>query len=648
MALERTISTDRQGLNSLIGVSGAYNLTYGITTQGYLKPFTTNTGIVGVPHYTHSILLANNPTGFFGASSSGLNPFGPNTLNEGIVHGNSLPGNLDASINAHNVRTYGFKTPINYVGVGFDIFGYPAPNSNLNWNVSGVLGSGTPTSGFLGSGFQSVPHLRDVPSYNWLAGPQDLRWNALMGTWTSPQSVYAGKILKAATVSGDVNPTGVFFAKDLRYDVRVLDGIANAMQITGIMHSGPKPTGYKVLPFSSGDFCFIVHDQVSGKPVFSAFMMELPGLYDCNAGGSSLRSGGGESVTPVDTYEGASESEPWNTTYYLNGSGLFNGLAYYPLPLIYGGLGLNSISHNEILIGSGSVLTRKTLAAGSGIGITIGSTGISIALSGVSFNLAGTNSNITELTGLTTPLSVSQGGTGASGITFVSITGNQNINGTKQFFDIIKLGSGLSSVPSLSFINNGSIGLSLQDPVLRISNSGNILQSVNPSGIYFYGVNHFQNTLDNFNPGLVVTHNLLGSVTPLEVRDTSGNYFFAVSQSGIHLGLPNNRSILKTASGSYALGTVELPTGGLLTNSASVREMFQWNEVPSGAINGVNLNFILDYPPISSKTIMLFKNGLLQSYSDDYNVSGVTISFVSAPASGSKIIASYQYNCWNF
>jgi len=64
-------------------------------------------------------------------------------------------------------------------------------------------------------------------------------------------------------------------------------------------------------------------------------------------------------------------------------------------------------------------------------------------------------------------------------------------------------------------------------------------------------------------------------------------------------------------------------------------------EIPTGAINGSNQAYLLEYTPITD-TEEVYLNGLLQhAYGNDYTLSGKTITFVEAPYVGSKIFVTY-------
>lgn len=63
---------------------------------------------------------------------------------------------------------------------------------------------------------------------------------------------------------------------------------------------------------------------------------------------------------------------------------------------------------------------------------------------------------------------------------------------------------------------------------------------------------------------------------------------------------------------------------------------------PSGIINGVNTIFTLPSTPRTG-AVKLFVNGMrMKSGGEDYSISGITITMVSAPPTDSKIICDYE------
>lgn len=65
-------------------------------------------------------------------------------------------------------------------------------------------------------------------------------------------------------------------------------------------------------------------------------------------------------------------------------------------------------------------------------------------------------------------------------------------------------------------------------------------------------------------------------------------------------------------------------------------------EIPSGTINSSNTAFTLANNPADTDGVMVFLDGVVQYNGTDYTVSGTTITFSSAPATGSTIFAYYN------
>jgi hypothetical protein len=68
-------------------------------------------------------------------------------------------------------------------------------------------------------------------------------------------------------------------------------------------------------------------------------------------------------------------------------------------------------------------------------------------------------------------------------------------------------------------------------------------------------------------------------------------------------------------------------------------------ETPTGAIDGTNATFTLNYPPAAG-TLKVYRNGLKlrEGGANDYTVSGVTLTFTAdaKPLVGSVIEVDYQ------
>ena len=106
-------------------------------------------------------------------------------------------------------------------------------------------------------------------------------------------------------------------------------------------------------------------------------------------------------------------------------------------------------------------------------------------------------------------------------------------------------------------------------------------------------------------------------------------------------------------------GTINSDTGWVLTNNGTITlgttalvfskftggtvPLFVDRETPSGAVNGSNTTYTLAFTPISGSE-HVYLNGLLQEpgAGNDYTISGVTITYLTAPISGDKIRVSYR------
>lgn len=66
------------------------------------------------------------------------------------------------------------------------------------------------------------------------------------------------------------------------------------------------------------------------------------------------------------------------------------------------------------------------------------------------------------------------------------------------------------------------------------------------------------------------------------------------------------------------------------------------DETPSGAINGSNTVFTLANVPSPASSLKVYLNGARQRITEDYTLSGGTITFTIAPPTGSILLADYR------
>lgn len=67
-----------------------------------------------------------------------------------------------------------------------------------------------------------------------------------------------------------------------------------------------------------------------------------------------------------------------------------------------------------------------------------------------------------------------------------------------------------------------------------------------------------------------------------------------------------------------------------------------YGEIPGGTIDGNNTTFTLATAPNPAASLQIFRNGISQTPSTDYTLSGSTITFAVAPAAGDILAAMYR------
>jgi hypothetical protein len=147
---------------------------------------------------------------------------------------------------------------------------------------------------------------------------------------------------------------------------------------------------------------------------------------------------------------------------------------------------------------------------------------------------------------------------------------------------------------------------------------------------------------------------------------TNGTAVYTLSGNGIGISYANGvvslsgssawnggavtSSITPTSSGTLAVGTPALPfaSGNFQNINGNRVANFKMNEPLTGLINGSNKAYTLTNTP-TTDGVMLYKNGIYMAPSGinvasiDYVLSGNSITMVSAPLSGSTLIACYPY-----
>ncbi len=104
---------------------------------------------------------------------------------------------------------------------------------------------------------------------------------------------------------------------------------------------------------------------------------------------------------------------------------------------------------------------------------------------------------------------------------------------------------------------------------------------------------------------------------------------------------PAGMSITGPAGGTGPVGP-QGPQGPAGTGSGGSAN-FADDETPAGAVDGSNAVFTLVNTPITGAALQLFINGVLALQGTDYALSGLTVTFSSAPSAGALLNAFYRY-----
>ena len=83
-------------------------------------------------------------------------------------------------------------------------------------------------------------------------------------------------------------------------------------------------------------------------------------------------------------------------------------------------------------------------------------------------------------------------------------------------------------------------------------------------------------------------------------------------------------------------------TGG---GSGGILPLYADAETPGGTLNGINTTFTTLFAPSPANSLILFRNGLLQTHGFDFSQSGNVVTFLagSIPQAGDELTASYRY-----
>ncbi len=108
----------------------------------------------------------------------------------------------------------------------------------------------------------------------------------------------------------------------------------------------------------------------------------------------------------------------------------------------------------------------------------------------------------------------------------------------------------------------------------------------------------------------------------------------------------SNKKISDLAAASALTGVeyFEVLQGGVnkkVTALSLVSSPFVDEETPTGDIDDVNTDFVLANTPIAG-SVKVFLNGIRYKVTEDYTISGATITFLTPPTTGDILLVDYR------
>ncbi len=280
--------------------------------------------------------------------------------------------------------------------------------------------------------------------------------------------------------------------------------------------------------------------------------------------------------------------------------------------VIEGGAGLTKTANTlDVVSGNAGIVVNA-----DDITLTVDATAATIAIGGVGIQIA--DATLGEIL-------IGQGG--GSDTAFIAISG-----------DITLASTGVVAIAS-SVIVDGDINASaaivlskletITDGNILVGNGSGVIAEVNPSG-----------DIDVTNAGVF-------SISSGVIVDGDVNASAAIAFSKLAALIGAN--ILVGSAGNVATsvtmsGDATLSNAGVLTLASNVLKEADivTREVPTGAINGANVTFTLANTPVAG-TEMVYLNGILQNVgvSNDYQITGGTITYNTAPVTNDVLLVSY-------
>lgn len=184
--------------------------------------------------------------------------------------------------------------------------------------------------------------------------------------------------------------------------------------------------------------------------------------------------------------------------------------------------------------------------------------------------------------------------------------------------------------PKLSWPRRGAIGFVLLVSAFMLGAVTQIdlttqVKGVLPTANGGTGVNSTA-TFPSSGTLMTTTTNVAASQLPNPTASTLGGIESITCSAGNHI------STISTSG----VPSCSADTGGVTWST---------REVPTGTINGVNTSFTLAHTPnpVGGESCYLNGTGQQPGAGNDYTISGTTITYLTAPATGAKLWCSYTF-----
>lgn len=244
------------------------------------------------------------------------------------------------------------------------------------------------------------------------------------------------------------------------------------------------------------------------------------------------------------------------------------------------------------------------------------------SLHGLGFTTKNSNGGLIATSAVMSRVTNHTNGTTAGQLLFYTTATNNIINERMRIDEDGNVGIGLTNPASLLHVGN------VQGVVLSNGNPSTFAKTTVITTGWDTGINDFTEisvpsvSANTSNIRLLVNGNVgIGTISPAKTLHVQGE----ISSSNLFV------------NGNINCTNI---TGAFSINNYVVRERL------SGTPDGNKLGFTTSHYPIVGKE-MIFRNGVLlasgSAGGEDYTITENTISFVSAPLSGDKLIATYYY-----